>query len=238
MRAVNLLPDDYRRSRGPRASGMLGPAYLIVGLLGLGVALVTLFVITSNSVADQKSKLASVERALPAVEAQAAQLAPYTQFVNLARQRAQTVSQIAAGRFDWAASMADLARVVPANTSLQSLVATAGTGSSATTGTAATVSAGNGIRGALPNPAFQLRGCTASQDDVARLMSRLRVMSGVIRVALSSTAKQGSGAASAAPGNSGASAGAAGSNCPGNAASFDLVVFFAGPVGASPGSHP
>jgi Tfp pilus assembly protein PilN len=232
MRAVNLLPGDYRRVKGTAASGLRGPGYVVLGLLALAVGLVTIYVVTSNSVTDQKSKLASVQRQLPVVQALASQLGPYSQFASLAQARAQTVSQIASGRFDWAATMDDLAKVVPANTSLQSLSATAGTGSSSGSTTAA-----SGIRGALPNPAFELRGCTASQDDVARLMSRLRLMNGVVRVTLSNASKQGAAAAAGAPApapSSGASG--TGASCPRAASSFDLVVFFTGPPAGTPGT--
>jgi Tfp pilus assembly protein PilN len=235
VRAVNLLPGDYRRAKGTGAGSLRGPGFVIVGLLGLALGLVTIYVVTSNSVTDQKSKLASLQRQVPAVQAQAAQLAGYTQFASLAQARAQTVSQIASGRFDWAAAMDDLAKVVPASTSLQQLSATAGTGSavSATGGS-------SGVRSALPNPAFELRGCTGSQDDVARLMSRLRLMNGVVRVTLSSATKQGSTATGAGaaptPAPAGGAASTGGAGCPGSASSFDLVVFFNGPPQATPGA--
>ncbi|HUZ29262.1 MAG TPA: hypothetical protein VMU90_08485, partial [Solirubrobacteraceae bacterium] len=199
MRAVNLLPGDSRRVKGTGTGNLRGPGYAVVGLLALAVGLVTIYVVTSNSVTDQKSKLASLQRQVPAVQALAAQLGPYTQFAGLAQARAQTVSAIASSRFDWAASLDDLAKVVPANTTLQSVSATAGTGSTAGAGSpSGSTTAASGIRSALPNPAFELRGCTASQDDVARLMSRLRLMNGVVRVTLSTAAKQGAAAAAGA----------------------------------------
>jgi Tfp pilus assembly protein PilN len=234
VRAVNLLPGDYRRVKGTATGSLRGPGFAVVAALLVVLGLVTLYVVTSNSVTDQKSKLASLQRQLPQVQALAAQLGAYTQFASLAQTRAQTVSQIASGRFDWAASMRDLAKVVPANTSLQSLSATAGTGPSAGSSTS---SGSSGIRGALPNPAFELRGCTGSQDDVARLMSRLRLMNGVTRVTLSNASKQGAtagtGAPTPTPGSGGASGGA---SCGGSASSFDLVVFFNGPASATPGA--
>jgi Tfp pilus assembly protein PilN len=231
MKAVNLLPSDYRRTRSTGLTGVRGPGYAILGGLALILGLVTVYVVIGNSVSSQQSKLAALRQQVPQVQAMAAKLAPYAQFQALAQQRAQTVMQIASGRFDWAASMSDLAKVVPANTSLQSLSATSGTG----TGTGPAVGGGSGIRGALPNPAFELRGCTASQDDVARLMSRLRLMNGVVRVTLSNASKQGSGAGST-PGAPSATAGGSGSSCAGTASSFDLVVFFTGPAGAAPSS--
>ena len=237
MRAVNLLPSDFKRGRGGGPGGLGGPGYAVIGILTLALALVTFYVVTSNAVSDQKTKLASLQRQLPQIQALAAQLNAYTQFASLAQSRAQTVSQIASGRFDWAASMDDLAKVVPANTSLQSLAATAGTGASSGGATASGGAGASGLRAALPNPAFELRGCTASQDDVARLMSRLRLMNGVVRVTLSTAGKQGSGTtatpAQSTPAST-AAGGSGGAACPGS--SFDLVVFFNGPATASPGS--
>jgi Tfp pilus assembly protein PilN len=242
MRAVNLLPGDYKRAKGAGTGSLRGPGSAIVGLLALAVGLVTIYVVTTNSVTDQKSKLASLQRQVPAVQAMSAELTPYTAFAGLAQQRAQTVSTIASGRFDWAASMDDLAKVVPANTSLQSLSATAGTGTTAGAATAASpaTTGGSGVRGALPNPAFELRGCTGSQDDVARLMSRLRLMNGVLRVTLGNATKQAAATAGStgAPAPSSGAAGSAAGSCPTNGSSFDLVVFFNGaqPAGGSTAS--
>ena len=243
MRAVNLLPPDHRRTKGAAGMSLRGPAVVVVGALALALGLVTVYVVTNNSVADQKSKLAVLQQQVPQVQAMAARLGAYTQFTTLAQQRAQTVRQIAATRFDWAASMSDLAKVVPANTSLQALSATAGTSSPGGAGSAAgSAGTSNGIRTALPNPAFDLRGCTGSQDDVARLMSRLRLMNGVVRVTLSTAAKQGStgqGSGATVSSASTASSSLAGGKCPGNSSGFDIVVFFTGPSGSAPsGSAP
>jgi hypothetical protein len=71
-------------------------------------------------------------------------------------------------------------------------------------------------------PALELTGCTKSQDDVARLMSRLRLINGVTRVTLGDAQKQ-NGAAGATAGTGGASGS---QGCPANAPTFDLVVFF------------
>jgi hypothetical protein len=101
-------------------------------------------------------------------------------------------------------------------------------GSAASTGT---------LRAALPGPAFELKGCTATQDDVARLMSRLRLIDGVTRVTLADSLKQDASqagtAVAAAP--AGGAGGSGGAGCGANAPSFDLVVFFQPLPGASVG---
>ena len=139
---------------------------------------------------------------------------------------------IAATRFDWHAALSDLTRVVPANTSLQSLTATVAPGASAG-GSGGAGSAG-GLRANVTAPAFELVGCTASQDDVARLMSRLRLIHGVTRVTLGSSQKSASAQGGASVGSSGSSAQGCGPDKP----SFDTIVFFqpvpgAGPSGAT-----
>ena len=78
--------------------------------------------------------------------------------------------------------------MVPANASLTSLLATAAPGSSVAGGGGGGSNTGT-LRGDITAPAFQISGCTASHDDVARLMSRLRLINGVQRVTLSDSVK-------------------------------------------------
>ena len=68
--------------------------------------------------------------------------------------------------------------VVPADTSLQSLLGTvapgasvSGAGGSVGGSTAST----SNLRSDLPGPAFELKGCTSTQDEVARLIENNRV---------------------------------------------------------------
>jgi len=224
MRAVNLIPRDYRAGKASGAGRASTATYAVLGVLAAALGVVTIYVVTSNSVADQKSKLAALQQQLPRLRAQAAQLAPYTQFASLAQQRAQTVQQIAATRFDWAASLDQLSKVVPANTSLTSLAAS--------TNTASSTAAGGSSHGLPGDPTFELHGCTGSQDDVARLMSRLRLMDGVVRVSLSNAGKQSGGSSGTA--TPAASAGTSGGGtCATNGSSFDLTVSFQAPAGAA-----
>jgi Tfp pilus assembly protein PilN len=232
VKAVNLIPGDYRGGRASGAGRAGTATYGLLGALAVALGLVTIYVVTSNSVADQRSKLASLQQQLPQLQAEAAQLAPYTRFASMAQARAQTVQQIAATRFDWAQSLDQLSKVVPANTSLATL--------SASTNAAAASSGGSQSRGVPGDPTFQLHGCTGSQDDVARLMSRLRVMNGVVRVSLSNAGKASGGTStSATPAGSSATSGAG--TC-GTGSSFDLTVSFQAPAGvqvpAGATSHP
>jgi len=219
VRAVNLIPQDARR--GGRGSGAraAGSVYVLLGALAIAVALVTVYVLTTNRISSQKAQVASLQAEATQAQAQAAGLQPYVEFAQLAQARSQTIRAIASSRFDWHAALADLARVVPANTSLQSLVGTVVPGA-AVNGAGGGATSGASLRGDINAPAFQLSGCSDSQDDVARLISRLRLIDGVTRVSLEDSQVSGSSQSGASVSSSGAG------GCPAGSPSFDLVVFF------------
>lgn len=229
MRAVNLLPEGTRQASGPRglSLGQLGPVHVVLGVLVVLLAYVTVYVFTTNTISDRKSQLASLNAKLSQEQAQVARLSTYTQFQKLAQARAETVRQIAASRFDWHGALSDLSKVMPATASLQSLLATVAPGASVSGAGGSTTSAGGGsLRGAISAPAFELKGCARSQDDVARLVSRMRLINDVQRVTLEDSTKADSAAA-------GAPASSAGSGGCSSGPSFDAVVFFQALPGAA-----
>jgi Tfp pilus assembly protein PilN len=213
-------------------------------VLVIVLAYVTLYVLTSNTISQRKSQLAALHLQVSQEQAQTAGLTSFTQFQALAQQRAETVRQIAASRFDWHGALSDLSKVMPANSSLQSLVATVAPGASvsgAGGSTSGSAVASGSVRGDISAPAFELKGCTATQDDVARLISRLRLINGVQRVTLEDSSKATTAAGTSSSGTAGT--GAAAGTCSGNGPGFDLVVFFqplqgalAGSSGSAPGS--
>jgi Tfp pilus assembly protein PilN len=213
MRAVNLIPREARRGGLSPSFGRLSSSHLVIALLAVAVAFVTAYVLTSNAISSRQAHLASVKQELSQMQAAVARLQSYEQFEKLAQARAQTVQEIANSRFDWHGALSDLSKVVPTNTTLQSLVATVSSGT--TTGGAGGAGGGS-VRGDIDAPAFQLKGCTASQDEVAQLMSRLRVINGVTRVTLEDSSEAG--------GSSSPSTASAPGSCSGP--TFDLVVFF------------
>jgi Tfp pilus assembly protein PilN len=223
VKAVNLIPKDGRRSSGVNVGLGFSPSYAVVGALIVALVFVVIYVLTSNTISDRKAKLATVQAQLRAEQALDTQLSKYVQFEKLAQTRVQTVREIAAARFNWYQALTDLSKVIPANTALQALTGSVVPGASAggTGGGSA-----SGLRSDLAGPAFELNGCTTSQDDVARLMSRLRLINGVTRVTLGSSQKT---ASTAAPGSASATGG-----CGANGPSFDLVVFFQPVAGAGP----
>jgi Tfp pilus assembly protein PilN len=220
MRAVNLIPAEERVSGRGIGIKLSPPTTALFGLLAAAIVLVTLYVLADNTVASRQGELASARLQLTRVQAEASGLQKYTQFATLAATRVQTVRTIAGTRFDWNSALENLARVVPANTSLQSLDGSVVPGASAGSGSGGSGGGGaSGLRGALQGPAFNLTGCTGSQDDVAGLVSRLRTMPGVERVALASSQIS-------------ANASAQGSGCAAHKANFALVVFYKTVAGA------
>jgi Tfp pilus assembly protein PilN len=199
-------------------------------LLAIAVLFVTVYVTTSNTISDRQTKLATLQTQVAQVRTEAASLSHYVSFEQLAKQRVATVRQIVASRFDWQAALSSLSKVVPANTSLQSLLATVAPGASVSGAGGST----GGLRAAINVPAFELKGCTHTQDDVASLMSRLRLINGVTRVTLSDSQK----AAGAQPGATVTSTSSSGASsaggCPATGPSFDLVIFFSPLPGAGP----
>lgn len=225
MRAVNLI-----HAGGGRDTQGIGP-WVVLAVLGLLVAGMLAYVLTNNQIAGRRAQLATLQTQVQAIQAQADAARPYKEFAALAQARVQTIRQLGAARFDWHRTFADLARVIPKDVALSSLLGTVAPG-------VGVQGAGSGdtgaLRSALPNPAIELSGCTAGHDGVARLISRLRAMAGVVRVSLSgSTEQTGAGAAGAA-GATGSGAQSSG-GCPvhGVAAQFGIVVFFQ-PIPAVP----
>jgi Tfp pilus assembly protein PilN len=215
MRAVNLIPADARgrgrSSRGP-ATGMQIPVYVLLGLLTAAVALVTVYVLTNNSITSRTATLNNLKAQVTQEQAAVARLGEFTKFSQLAQTRVGTVRSIAAARFDWHGALSDLAKVVPANTTLQQITGTVVPGVGGVTGSGGTGS----LRGDVTAPAFELTGCTSNQDDVAKLMSQLRLINGVTRVSFANSQDS----------NANASSGGSSQGCGANTPAFDLVVFF------------
>lgn len=221
MRAVNLIPAGSGRAGG--AGPSVGP-WAVLGVLALLVAGMLAYVLTNNQITDRRAQLATLQTQVQAIQANADAVRPYKEFAALAQARVQTIRQLGAARFDWSRAFADLARVMPGDVWLTSLVGTVAPGVTVGGGSGDT----GGLRGALPDPAIEISGCTTGHDEVARLISRLRLMTSVVRVALSASEKEDSG--------SGGGGGGPGGDCryghP-NFAQFGIVVFFA-PIPAVP----
>lgn len=241
MKAVNLLPSDQRNAAvKPTAAGPAakpGPdsndpfaAFFVLGALAFAVVAVALYVLAGNTVEDRKTELANVTAETQVVQAKVGALQPYADFQQMATQRVATVMQLAGSRFDWEQSLRDVSRALPRNVHLKSVK-----GSVSNTG----ASGGSALRSALPAPALELSGCTRGQTQVARLMSRMRAVRGVTRVALAKSDKDATETAVAAPttGVDGTQF-EQGSLCSkGSPPAFEIVLFFERSAVAPPASN-
>jgi Tfp pilus assembly protein PilN len=221
MRAVNLIPTDQQRGAGGAAGKSGGGAYILLGALALIVVLAASYVVAGKSVDDKKVKLADLSQQATTAEARSVALNSYTKFASIRAKRVETVSQLAASRFDWAHALSEVSRVLPENAWLTALTAT----------TSPSVSVGGGsgsLRAALAVPAIQLQGCTTSQASVAKLIARLRLIDGVQRVSLEDSTKGDESTNTAGPVASDAGSSGSG-DCRGGHAKFPIFnvdVFF------------
>jgi Tfp pilus assembly protein PilN len=216
MRAVNLLPSDLRNvapatspsaGQEPRAEGI--GAYVVLGALGLCVAMLAVYVLAANSIKQKQADLERATAEATVVAQQASALKPYADFDALAKARVETVRGLAAARFDWEQALGDLSRSVPSGIKLTSLSGDMGLPGASGGGTS------DPLRGSIQAPAISLAGCAPDQPAVAQMLSRLRAVDGVTRVALSkSEAATAKDSATESP-------------CKGkNPPSFSAVVFF------------
>src|ERR1700710_910199 len=134
MRAVNLIPADARRGGGggPSLSNRL-PTYLFLGVLVAAVALVAVYVLTNNTISKRQAQVTTLQAEVAQTQARSDSLSHFSQFSQLTQSRVSSVRQLAASRFDWHATLSQLADVIPANTSLGTLNGTASQPAAATT---------------------------------------------------------------------------------------------------------
>jgi Tfp pilus assembly protein PilN len=241
VRAVNLIPAEQQRGGGAGSAGRTGGAvYVLLGGLAVVVIALAAWVLTNNAITDHKAELAKVNKEANIATAQAAALRPFREFAQLRVDRVLTVQSLARSRFDWQRAFTDLARVIPSDVWLTSMVATVKPGVSfGGSGGGAPDSGDTGqLRGALQVPAIELVGCTLDQAEVARVMTRLRLITGVQRVSLASSIKSQTavvGSAASATSGAGGASGGASDDCRHGSRKFpkfSLVIFF----NATPGS--
>lgn len=210
MKAVNLLPEKDR----PRvASGARsGSAYVVLGVLGLGLLALVAFVVTANQVTSNKAETARAAKEADAAEAKAGQLGSFGSFAQTKKTRVESVTSLASERFDWERLTLEISRVTPprvffkeisANTTGDEDTSTGGSsggsstppsgGSSAGSSSAPTGSgaAGAGAEGAaLVKPRMEVIGCAENQRDVATTMVRLRLLHRAEEVKLTESVRE------------------------------------------------
>lgn len=192
MKAVNLIPTDERAGAGGVAGRSGGAVYIVLGALTALVIMVAALAFTSRSLSDKKNDLVKVQAQATAAEAKAASLKSYSDFRALRQARAETVRSIANSRFEWSFVLHELSRTIPQNVWLTSVTGTVSPGVPVKTRGATAQ-----VRSARGTPALELLGCTTDQQSVAKMMTALRQVDGVRRVALQS-ADKGAGASGSA----------------------------------------
>lgn len=201
MKAVNLIPADQHSRASVPTGRSGGGAYVVLGLLAGLALLVLLYGTAAHQISNNRKLYASLTARTAQAQARAAQLTPYTSFVALREQRVQAVNELVDSRFDWANSLYELGRVLPAGATIGSIEgavgAASGTGASSSASSASSSSgASAGVASATPPgsiPSFTLLGCATSQSEVATTLERLRLIDGVDEVQLQSAAKTGAG---------------------------------------------
>jgi len=230
VKAVNLIPPESRRGGAGGAGHTGGAAYVLLGGLAVVVVALAAYVLSANTVRDREAELAKVTIQADQAEARAAAARPWRAFAALKQARVETVKGLADSRFDWERVLRQLARIVPDDVWLTSLTGTVAPGVPLAGG-----GAGVDLRTSLPVPAIELVGCSTSQDRVASVIGRLKLIDGVSRVSLSASEKADTkGSAAAAAPSAADSAGDSGSDdsdCRHDSdrhPKFSAVVFFEG----------
>jgi Tfp pilus assembly protein PilN len=225
MKAINLLPQDLRRTPKGSASkvktarpadepGGIG-AFVVLGALAACVVALAAYVLTTNTVKDRQAQLDAITAQVKTTTQRVSQLKPYADFQQMAETRIQTVNDLASSRFDWEQALRDISRVVPADVTLTSLTGSISSGAAG----------GSTVRAAITAPAVELKGCTTDQKHVATLLSRLRGVDGATRVSLSKSTKPAKTANPAGP--TPVVTGTQATGCgKGRPPAFEIVMFF------------
>jgi Tfp pilus assembly protein PilN len=213
MRAVNLIPAEHRSGAAVGAGRSEGAAYGVL-VLAAGLALLAfLYGRADKQISSRRTQAATLTAQTQRAQAQAGELAPYTNFVAMREQRAKAVADLVDSRFEWAHVFHEFGRVLPISVSVTSLAGTIGGAGGASTpatpapaATPAATSPGAAaasapaVTSATPPgtvPVFTLSGCATSQPAVAQMLTRLRLIDGVANVTLQTSAKAaGAGASS------------------------------------------
>jgi Tfp pilus assembly protein PilN len=159
VRAVNLLPKDDGRQRGP--SFRDNPLVIggVVGTVLVTAVLAAMFLTASTSVADNQKHYDAVQAELDATPVPPPTVPGTSELEQEKNARIGALSAALSGRVAWDRMLREVSLVLPDDVWLSSLSATAPIAASPTT------AAG-----------FAINGRTYSHDGVARLLARLSVV--------------------------------------------------------------
>jgi Tfp pilus assembly protein PilN len=171
MKAVNLLPADYKQVRQASFTSSLAKHPVALGGTAAAIAVAALLGVTYQSASHT---VTSNQSQLDALHARIAAMAQPVSSVNDGvRARIEQVATADAVRMSWDGFMTKLARVLPEDVWLTNMsVQETAPAATPTTGAAPTAPA---ISTAAPT-GFTITGYTYSQKSVARLMRRLSLL--------------------------------------------------------------
>ena len=159
MRAVNLLPKDDGRQRGPSFRDNPLVIGSVVGSVLVTAVLAAMFLTASTSVADNQKHRDAVMAELAATPVPPPTVPGASELEQEKNARIGALQAALTGRLAWDRVLREVSLVLPDDVWLSSLSATAPVGASAST------AAG-----------FSINGRTYSHDGVARLLARLSVV--------------------------------------------------------------
>jgi Tfp pilus assembly protein PilN len=167
MRAVNLLPKDDGRQRGP--SFRDNPLVIggVVGTVLVTAVLAAMFLTASTGVADNQKRRDAAQAELAATPIPPPTVPGTSELDQQKNARIGALSAALSGRLAWDRVLREISLVLPDDVWLSSLSATAPVAAS-TTSTAG----------------FSINGRTYSHDGVARLLARLSVVPHLANVQL------------------------------------------------------
>ena len=177
MRAVNLLPASRRTQEGGNRPGS---AYAVLGVLGVLLVAVVMYVFAANGLTSKQDELAKAQAETQAAQQRAAALGSFGNFSAIKQTREASVTQLAQARLDWERLVRELSRVLPEDVFVSALEASAG-------GAANAGAAASGATG----PSLNLTGCAPSNPDVATLLVRLRKLHRADEVTLTGSTRSG-----------------------------------------------
>ena len=176
MNSVNLLPGNLRprAAAGARENG----AYLALGVLGLLLLAVTVYVMTLNGITSKESELAGLKNRKADADQRAGALSSFGDFQQVKATRVASVKTLADGRLDWERLLRETSRVLPEGVWLTALEGASVPGTGATA-----------VASEVTGPSLKLSGCAKRQEKVATTLLRLRQLNLAVDVSLEESSR-------------------------------------------------
>jgi Tfp pilus assembly protein PilN len=206
MRAVNLLPEDWRGSQRRSTSATFLREPLLVAAIGVAILVVVAVGLAAHTAG---SKVSSRHSEIRQLDAQLSKLSraksvPSATATRSAESRFATLATVAASRTSWDSFLASISRVLPEDVWLLELSAEPASAGASTT----SMSQPGSTTASTPQPTapgaapaaspgapsgFTLTGYTYSQPSVARLLRRLELVPWLHDVSLVTSTKAAMG---------------------------------------------